>query len=327
MLKVCGVEIMGYNKNSVLKTALSCLAIFLVAVVAVCAVAFNGQTGGSMDDSSLTVSFEDTEKNQSSKQDTTSSDIISTESSTLSSVASSTLSTESVTSGDTSSKRPAQYPENSGDLVCYLTFDDGPSATVTPKILATLKQYNAKATFFVVGYGKLDLLEEIHNDGHAIGLHSDTHKWNIYKSSDAYFKDLQSISDKVYNKIGIRPDIIRFPGGSSNTVSRNHCKGIMSKLVVQVEEKGYKYFDWNVDSSDADGNNIAKDKIVKSVINGCKDKNGKPKAKVCVLMHDLTGKNTTAEALPEIMSELYKMGYRFEALTKDSPVFHQGVAN
>ena len=194
-----------------------------------------------------------------------------------------------------------------------------------------MEEYNVKATFFVVGTGAMSMLDDIQAGGHAIGLHTNTHDYDLYTSTKTYFADLNAISDKVFEKTGIRSKIIRFPGGSSNTVSRKYCKGIMSVLVEEVEKQGYAYFDWNVDSNDANINKMEvidgkkrtpKDTIVKSVLN-----NAKGKDKICVLMHDLNVKTTTAEALPEIIEGLRAMGYRFEALTTSSPVFHAKVNN
>lgn len=231
----------------------------------------------------------------------------------------STYSSDSVSSfGDTSTE--AKH-------VCYLTFDDGPSKTVTPRILETLDKYNVKATFFVVGTSYLDNLQQIKDAGHSIGLHSDTHKWSIYKNADAYFDDLQTLSDKVYERIGIRVKMIRFPGGSSNTKSKEYSAGIMTKLTKMVTDKGYIYVDWNVSSGDASGNNVPKDTIVNNVLKGAVKKNGEPYKNICVLMHDLGTKSTTADALPEIIEGLRALGYTFEGLNENSPIFHHKVNN
>lgn len=231
----------------------------------------------------------------------------------------STYSSDSVSSfGDTSTE--AKH-------VCYLTFDDGPSKTVTPRILETLDKYNVKATFFVVGTAYLDNLKLINDAGHSIGLHSDTHEWSIYKNADAYFDDLQTLSDKVYERIGIRVKLIRFPGGSSNTKSKKYSAGIMTKLTKMVTDKGYIYVDWNVSSGDAIGNNVPKDTIVNNVLKGAVKKNGEPYKNICVLMHDLGTKSTTADALPEIIEGLRALGYTFEGLNENSPIFHHKVNN
>lgn len=211
---------------------------------------------------------------------------------------------------------------NDGYKVCYLTFDDGPSDN-TLKILDILKRANAKASFFVVGTSKLSYIKRAKDEGHTIALHTNSHDFKtVYKSESDYFKDLNSISNKVENLIGEAPKIMRFPGGSSNTVSKKYCKGIMTKLTRQVQSKGYVYVDWNVDSGDASGNNIAASKLVSNI-----KANSKGKGDICVLMHDTGAKKTTVEALPQIISYLRSQGYKFEALTTDSPAFHHGVNN
>ncbi|MCF0261131.1 MAG: polysaccharide deacetylase family protein, partial [Erysipelotrichaceae bacterium] len=102
-------------------------------------------------------------------------------------------------------------PEDTGKTV-YLTFDDGCSGQ-TDQILDTLEAYDAKATFFVINGQNNEKLKKIQERGHSIGLHSYSHNYDqIYSSEDAYFSDLNQISDVVYEQTGMRPDIIRFPG-------------------------------------------------------------------------------------------------------------------
>ena len=211
---------------------------------------------------------------------------------------------------------------NTGDKVCYLTFDDGPSEN-TLKILDILKRANAKASFFVVGTSKLSYIKRTHDEGHAICLHTNSHTFSyVYKSEENYFNDLNAIKGKVKNIIGEDVTIIRFPGGSSNTVSKKYCKGIMRKLTASVQAKGYTYVDWNVDSEDATGNGVPVSKLINNVKKASKNKN-----QICVLMHDTNAKNTTVQALPQIIAYLRSQGYRFEPLTKSSPIFHHGVNN
>lgn len=323
---------MAKQNNS--STFVACLAVGLVAVIAITAIAINGwgkkdpvTESSSIDTVSLPVNSSEEAPSSvpSSSEETPSS---SKEESSSSQVSSTTSSNNS--SSTSSGKRPANYPTNDGDKVCYLTFDDGPSTAVTTRILETLDKYNVKATFFVAN-GSKSLLTAINDGGHAIGLHTNTHDYDIYKSKEAYFKDLNAISDKVYAAVGVRSKIIRFPGGSSNTVSKSRCQGIMSVLVEEVEKQGYAYFDWNVDSNDANASKMEvidgkkrtpKATIVSSVLNSAKGKD-----KICVLMHDIAVKTTTADALPEIIEGFRDMGYRFEVLTTSSPVFHMKVNN
>ena len=225
-------------------------------------------------------------------------------------------------SGQSATAMSSQATVPSGSKVCYLTFDDGPSKN-TPKILEILRKYNAKATFFVINSADIGYVKNIHDAGHTVGLHTATHNYSqIYSSIDAYFKDLQQISDKVESIIGIKPTVMRFPGGSSNQVSARYCKGIMTKLVTLVPQKGYSYFDWNVSSGDADKNTPSYTYIRNNVLNAAKNKNS-----ICVLMHDAAAKTTTVQALPEIIEGLTKMGYTFEALTPESYGYHHKPTN
>ncbi len=215
-----------------------------------------------------------------------------------------------------------QSPVPSGEKVCYLTFDDGPSKN-TPLILDILKNYNAKATFFVINSADIGYIQRIHDEGHTVGLHTASHNYaQLYSSTDAYFNDLKQISDKVESIIGIRPTVMRFPGGSSNKVSAKYCKGIMTQLVTLVQEKGYSYFDWNISSGDADSTTPSYTYIRNNVLNNARNKNS-----ICVLMHDAAAKTTTVQALPEIIEGLTNMGYRLEALTPEAYGYHHQNLN
>lgn len=208
-----------------------------------------------------------------------------------------------------------------GSKVCYLTFDDGPSDN-TLLILDILEEYDVKATFFVIGAAKTEYLPMIAEKGHAIGVHSWSHNYAIYRSVDSFFSDFQKISDEISGKTGITPEIMRFPGGSSNTISKSYCVGIMRTLTNEVVNRGYSYFDWNVSSGDATTGYVPKERIVNNVLNGAKNKKT-----ICVLMHDTAAKTTTVEALPEIIEGLIYQGFVFEVLTKDSYGFRHGVNN
>lgn len=212
--------------------------------------------------------------------------------------------------------------EELGQKIVYLTFDDGPSGN-TGKILDILKKYNAKATFFVTGNNQRhdDMIKRASKEGHAIGLHTYSHDYKeVYASEDAYFKDLKKISDLVEKLTGEKSHIIRFPGGSSNTVSAQYCKGLMTLLTKKVQEKGYQYFDWNCDSTDASGNNVPVSQLVANATS-CSSQH------INILMHDTDAKDTTVEALPRIIEHYRKEGYSFKAITVDSYSAHHGVNN
>lgn len=205
----------------------------------------------------------------------------------------------------------------------YLTFDDGPSVN-TPEILSILKRYGAKATFFVINGGHNQYMKDIVNDGHAIALHSYSHDYPaVYASDAAFYDDLQKISDVVKSETGQTVRLTRFPGGSSNSISRKYSKGIMTRLTKSLPEKGYTYLDWNCSSGDADGNHIPAQQLVANVKNYTRNMNGN----ICVLMHDTKAKDTTVQALPEILEYFKGRGFTFEVLTESSPTFHHGKVN
>ena len=124
-----------------------------------------------------------------------------------------------------SSVQTPPEPEPLPDKWVCLTFDDGPSKT-TPDVLAALNRAGVKATFFVVATGHNDkylpLVSEAAASGHQIALHSASHEYSdIYQSPDAYWKDIGLLKERLSPYLsadGLR--YLRFPGGSTNTVSR-----------------------------------------------------------------------------------------------------------
>lgn len=201
--------------------------------------------------------------------------------------------------------------KESTEKVAYLTFDDGPSGN-TPKILDILKERNVPATFFVIGNKEMkDTYKRIVDEGHTLGNHTYGHDYaKIYKSTGTFFSDVDKLNDLLEEVTGQRSKILRFPGGSNNTVSRHAGgKGIMNIMTAAVKDSGYRYFDWNVDSQDASKAKQSKDVIVKSVLNGASNTN-----KAVILMHDAAAKTTTVDALPEIIDGLTKQGFIFRGL-------------
>lgn len=207
-----------------------------------------------------------------------------------------------------------------GNGIIYLTFDDGPSY-LTSKVLDILNEEKIKATFFVTN---ADIhTKRAYEEGHTIGLHSYTHDYSyIYANSKNYFDDLNKISNKVHDVIGIYPRIIRFPGGSSNTVSRNYADKIMTFLTEEVVNRGYTYFDWNVDANDAGSDINNSINIYYNVVNNLSHN----KTNV-VLMHDSMGHIATVNALKDIIRYGKENGYTFKAITNDTPVIRHSVNN
>lgn len=204
--------------------------------------------------------------------------------------------------------------------IAYLTFDDGPSKN-TSKILDILKKYNIRATFFVNGKpGFKDIYIRIYKEGHGIGNHTYCHEYNeIYTSVDDFKSDVNKLN-RLLIEYGIKPNhMLRFPGGSNNTVSKKYGGDIIMEELVQVmSEEGYKYYDWNVTSGDACSQGLTKDAIVQNVINGCKGKKN-----AVILFHDLNPKISTVEALPEIIEYLLSENYEFKVLNNSGePCIH-----
>ena len=203
----------------------------------------------------------------------------------------------------------------------YLTFDDGPGQ-YTARLLDILKKYNVKATFFVTGKGDDSLILREYNEGHTVALHTFSHDYGyVYQSEKNYFDDLYRIQDRVKRITGVAPTLIRFPGGSSNTISANYDGGqrIMSKLVKSVQEKGFTYFDWNVSSGDAGGATTS-DAVFNNVVRSLK--NG---GSSVVLQHDIKG--FSVDAVERIIQYALNRGYTFAPLTASSFTAHHGVNN
>lgn len=203
----------------------------------------------------------------------------------------------------------------------YLTFDDGPSIN-TDKILDILKEYNIKATFFVVGRSdnkSKDLYNRIIREGHTMGNHTYSHEYKtIYSGDENFLADFKKLEHYIYDITGIKMEIMRFPGGSNTVMPRKYCDDkLMIRIIAKILYDGYQYFDWNVDSKDAKTAKQNKDVIISSVLEGVKNNNP-----AIVLLHDSLPKTTTVEALPVIIEKLLEEGYIFKTLHKNSFYVH-----
>ena len=190
-----------------------------------------------------------------------------------------------------------EVPSEYVGTVC-LTFDDGPSLEITSQILDILEEKNVKATFFVLNYSeeKLNIINREINDGHTVALHGYSHEYSeIYSSLDSTVANFVDLQEKLYADTGYYTNFIRFPGGSSNTVSKKYCKGIMTEATQTLTDMGFIYWDWNVDSQDAGGAKSAEEiynNVTSSLVKGRTN---------VVLMHDASNKIYTLEALDNII--------------------------
>ncbi len=208
--------------------------------------------------------------------------------------------------------------------VIYLTFDDGPSAKITPQVLDILKAQNVKASFFVINYsqGNEHLLKREAEEGHTIGIHGYSHEYSkIYKSKDVFMDNIYTLQKRIKDTTGVTSTYTRFPGGSSNTVSKKYCQGIMTELTKEMINNGFKYFDWNVSSGDAGGAKTSKD-VYNNVT-----KNLKKDRQNMVLMHDFGTNQKGVDALTDIIKFGKDNGYTFMAIDDKTPFFAQHIYN
>ena len=202
-----------------------------------------------------------------------------------------------------------------GKKVVYLTFDDGPSETVTPKILDILKTENVKATFFVLG-NSIDSSEESKNilkrevsEGHSIGNHTYSHNYSyLYPNRiinvENFMDDIEKANKSIKAVLGedfvVRA--IRFPGGYMSWKDKDGINDIL-------KEKGYYHIDWNSLSKDAEGGYKSSEQLLEEVKSSVSERE-----KAVILMHDNYGKEETAKALPEIIDYLKEQGYEFRTI-------------
>ena len=183
----------------------------------------------------------------------------------------------------------------------YLTFDDGPSNSVTTPILDILKEEQVKATFFVVSdraHGREDVLKRIADEGHSIGVHSATHNYSeIYSSDEALLKDINKCAAFIKATTGISPTLYRFPGGSKNKARR-----------ALVQEHGYRIVDWNAVCGDEELKNASADVLVKTALDTAKSKR-----EVVLLLHDSASHKATVAALKKIIASFREQGYSFRS--------------
>ena len=212
---------------------------------------------------------------------------------------------------------------SNGKSIAYLTFDDGPSS-ITNSVLDILKKYNVKATFFVINsgsYNKTTLQREV-NEGHTIGLHAYDHNYAIaYKDDNSYLDGIDKLRAKVKADTGFDSHYIRFPGGSSNTISKRYSKGIMSRITKTAKQRGYKYYDWNVDDDDA-GRARTADDCYNNVVRELR-----PNRSNIVLMHDFGTNKKIIEALPKIIEYCQTNGYTMLPIDDNTPEIHHGISN
>lgn len=179
-----------------------------------------------------------------------------------------------------------------------LTFDDGPSPIYTPKILAILKKYNIKATFFMVGVNAKkypDMVKLVLADGHAIGNHSLTHPKLTHLNNAELTKEIVTPQTIIYDIVGIKPACLRYPFGMSN----EHVRSAIRAEGIIPMSMGFNSFDYE---------NRGTDKMVRWVLENAQSGQ-------VILMHDGYDKRQqTVDALPRIIEGIQKKGLGFSQI-------------
>ena len=215
--------------------------------------------------------------------------------------------------------RNPDVPDPEGKLI-YLSFDDGPGP-YTDRLLDVLALYNVKASFFVTGLypDYADCIGRAFREGHSIGVHSLSHNYRrVYASEEAFYADFGAMQEIVREQTGQETRLFRFPGGSSNTVSRFN-RGIMTRLTRAMTDQGYIYFDWNVSAGDA-GETSSTEQVLQNLIDGCSARRVS-----LVLQHD--DREFSVAAVERVIIWGLTNGYGFAALDESGPVVHHNLAN
>lgn len=192
----------------------------------------------------------------------------------------------------------------------YLTFDDGPTQEVTPKVLDVLKEHDVEATFFVLGKmleKNRDVAERVVDEGHLLANHSYNHTYgSLYASEESFMDEInktQALIDEISEGDSFK--LIRFPGGGHNAGSYGSAK---QKYKESLKKEGYYFVDWNCLNGDAEAALRSAEQLVSRTKETAIGKN------LVILMHDAAAKTTTPEALGEIIEYFEDNGYDFKRL-------------
>lgn len=195
------------------------------------------------------------------------------------------------------------------EKIAYLTFDDGPSPNVTPKILDILKEENVKASFFVIGKyvdSYPEITKRAYEEGHFIANHSYDHDNKIlYKSDTSFMDEIRKTDLAISNAIGVEnysSHIFRFPTGYMSSNHKSQKKNCL-KLLSQMD---YSYIDWNSLNNDS-VKKYSKEQLVANLKNTMKGKDT-----LVVLMHDTKFVSDSSTALKESIEYIRSQGYTFD---------------
>lgn len=195
---------------------------------------------------------------------------------------------------------------------CYLTFDDGPTDSITPQILDVLRRYNVKATFFEVGSLielNPDMARRVYEEGHLIANHSYSHNYDkLYATEESFITEILNCEELIKGVMnGEEPfKLIRFPGGSYNAGDHAAAKQVYKQVLA---DNGFYYCDWNSLVGDAEGKTKNAEELLEYLKSNMAGYNN-----YIILMHDASSKQATADALPSVIEYVSSLGYTFHRL-------------
>jgi peptidoglycan/xylan/chitin deacetylase (PgdA/CDA1 family) len=196
--------------------------------------------------------------------------------------------------------------------VIYLTFDDGPSV-LTDEVLNILKKYDVKATFFLIGNqikGQEKVVKRIHEEGHAIGLHTYSHIYKkIYSNRNTFISEMLKTQTIINSITGETPTIIRFPWGSRNRLTKI--------FLEDLHKHNFKVYDWNVDMTDGKNCKAPLNRLFREAtkVPQCQEP-------LILLMHcDYIHKNT-CKVLPQVIKFYKDKGYEFKVIEDSTPEYY-----
>lgn len=197
---------------------------------------------------------------------------------------------------------------NENEKIAYLTFDDGPTTSVTPKILDILKNENVPATFFVIGKSveeHPEIVRLAYEEGHYIANHGYSHNNSIlYKSSENFINEIEKTDLAIGKAIGIEnycSFVFRFPNGFMAPL----YKSKKEEAVLLLSKMNYTYIDWNCLTKDSE-----QKYTTSQLLNNFK-KSSKNKGTLVVLMHDTKDVNDSSLVLEDCILYLKSQGYEF----------------
>lgn len=198
---------------------------------------------------------------------------------------------------------------NGDEKIAYLTFDDGPNTTVTPKILDILKNEEVKATFFVIGKNVEnypEVVKRAYEEGHYIANHGYSHNNKLlYKSEESFLEEVKKTDLAIGNAIekeNYCSYVFRFPNGYMSALNKKQKE----RAAILLSKINYSYIDWNCLNHDSI-KKYTKEQLLQNLKKCCQNKNT-----LVILMHDTKDVSDSSLVLEDSIQYLKEKGYCFK---------------